>query len=52
MSEGTMYILLGAMMQDKRVNISLTSRRSPKMMYQMIILLVKNQDKFKDIQYY
>lgn len=47
-----MYILLDAMMQDRRVNISLTSKRSPKMMYQMIILLIKDQDKFKDIQYY
>ena len=28
MSESAMFILLGAMMQDKRVNISLTSGRS------------------------
>ena len=52
MSESAMYILLGAMMQDKRVNISLTSGRSPKMMYEMMIPLVKDQEKFKDIQYY
>ena len=31
MSENAMFILLGAMMQDKRVNISLTSGRSPKL---------------------
>lgn len=52
MSESAMFILLGAMMQDKRVNISLTGGRSPKMMYQMMIPHVKNQEKFKDIQYY
>lgn len=52
MSESAMFILLGAMMQDKRVNISLTSCRSPKTMYDMMIPYVKNQEKFKDIQYY
>ena len=52
MSESAMFILLGAMMQDKRVNISLTSGRSPKKLYEMMIPYVKNQDKFKDIQYY
>ena len=52
MSESTMFILLGAMMQDKRVNISLTSGRSPKTMYNMMIPYVKDQEKFKDIQYY
>lgn len=52
MSESAMYILLGAMMQDKRVNISLTSGRTPKTIYEMMIPLVKDQDKFKDIQYY
>lgn len=52
MSESAMFILLGAMMQDKRVNISLTSGRSPKKMYEMMIPYVKDQDKFKDIQYY
>lgn len=36
-----MFILLGAMMQDKRVNISLTSGRSPKTMYDMMIPYVK-----------
>ena len=52
MSESAMFILLGAMMQDKRVNVSLTSGRSPKTMYDMMIPYVKNQEKFKDIQYY
>ncbi len=52
MSESAMFILLGTMMQDKRVNISLTAGVSPKTMYQMMIPHVKNQDKFKDIQYY
>lgn len=52
MSESAMFILLGAMMQDKRVNISLTSGRSPKTMYDMMIPYVKDQDKYKDIQYY
>ena len=52
MSESAMMILLGAMMQDKRVNISLTSGRSPRTMYKMMIPYVKDQEKFKDIQYY
>ncbi|MEG0275450.1 MAG: glucosamine-6-phosphate deaminase [Coprobacillus sp.] len=52
MSESAMFILLGAMMQDKRVNISLTSGRSPKTMYNRMIPYVKNQEKFNDIQYY
>ena len=36
MSESAMHILLGAMMQDKRVNISLTSGRSPIELYKML----------------
>lgn len=52
MSESCMQIVLGEMMQDKRVNISLTSGRSPRMMYEMMIPYVKDQEKFKDIQYY
>lgn len=52
MSESCMQILLGAMMQDKRVNISLTSGRSPRTMYKMMIPYVKDQEKYKDIQYY
>lgn len=52
MSESCMHIVLGAMMQDKRVNISLTSGKSPRKMYEMMIPYVKNQDKFKNIQYY
>ena len=31
MSESAMQILLGTMMQDKRVNISLTAGRSPEL---------------------
>lgn len=52
MSESCMMIVLGAMMQDKRVNISLTSGRSPRTMYKMMIPYVKHQEKFKDIHYY
>ncbi|NLC96393.1 MAG: hypothetical protein GX675_02355 [Erysipelotrichaceae bacterium] len=52
MSESAMHILLGAMMQDKRVNISLTSGRSPKTLYKMLVPKVKDQEKFKDIEYY
>ena len=37
MRESAMFILLGAMMQDKRVNIFLTSGRSPKILYEMMI---------------
>ena len=52
MSESAMHILLGAMMQDKRVNISLTAGRSPINLYKMMVPYVKDQEKFKDIQYY
>ncbi len=52
MSESTMHILLGAMMQDKRVNISLTSGRSPKTLYKMLVPKVKGQKKFENIEYY
>lgn len=52
MSESAMQILLGAMMQDKRVNISLTAGRSPIYLYQMMIPYVKDQEKYKDVQYY
>lgn len=52
MSEYAMYVLLGAMMQDKRVNISLTSGRSPKMLYEMMAPIVKDQEEFKDVEYY
>ena len=52
MSEIAMHILLGAMMQDKRVNISLTAGRSPINLYKMMVPYVKDQEKFKDIQYY
>ena len=52
MSESAMHILLGAMMQDKRVNISLTAGRSPINLYKMMVPYVKDQEKFKDIQYW
>ena len=52
MSESAMFILLGAMMQDKRVNIFLTSGRSPKILYEMMIPHVKDQEKFKDCLLY
>lgn len=52
MSQSAMHILLGAMLQDKRVNISLTGGRSPKTMYQMMIPLIKDKEAYKDIQYY
>lgn len=40
------------MMQDKRINISLISERSLETIYKMMIPYVKDQEKFKDIQYY
>lgn len=52
MSESCMHIILGAMMQDKRVNISLTSGKSPVKMYEMLIPKVKDKEQFKDVQYY
>lgn len=52
MSESAMYIILGAMMQDKRVNISLTSGKLPVEMYKMLAPKVKNKEHFKEVQYY
>lgn len=52
MSESAMHIILGAMMQDKRVNISLTSGKSPIQMYKMLVPKVKDKDQFKNIHYY
>ena len=52
MSESAMQIILGTMMQDKKVNVSLTSGRSPRMMYKMMAPYVKDQKKFEDINYY
>ena len=49
MSESAMHILLGAMMQDKRVNISLTAGRSPINLYKMMVPYVKDQEKFNTI---
>lgn len=52
MCESAMHIVLGAMMQDKRVNISLTAGKSPIEMYKMMTPKVKDKEQFKDIQYY
>lgn len=52
MSESCMQIVLGEMMQDKRVNISLTSGRSPRTMYKMMIPYVKDMEKFNHVEYY
>ena len=41
MSESAMQIVLGEMMQDKQVNISLTSGRSPEKMYEMMVPAIK-----------
>ncbi len=52
MSEAALQILMGAMYRDGRVNISLTSGRSPKMLYQMMVPLVKDNPAFDQVQYY
>lgn len=52
MSESALHILLGAMMQDKRVNISLTSGESPKPLYKMLAPLVRDKPQFEDVHYY
>ena len=52
MSESAMMILLGTMLQDKKVNVSLTSGNSPKMLYQMMIPYVKNQTKYENVEYW
>lgn len=52
MGESAMHIVLGAMMQDKQVNISLTAGKSPIEMYEMMIPKVKDKPQYKNIQYY
>lgn len=52
MSKSAMYILLGAMQQDKRVNISLTSGRSPRTLYKLMIPEVKDKREYDNIHYY
>lgn len=52
MHESALHILLGAMMQDKRVNISLTSGESPKPLYKMLAPLVRDKPQFEDVHYY
>lgn len=42
MSESAMFIILSVMMQDKRVNISLTSGRLPEAMYNKMKPYIKN----------
>lgn len=52
MSKKCLNILMGTMMQDKRINISLTSGRSPKMLYELLIPEVKNKPHFENVNYY
>ncbi len=52
MSESALHILLGAMMQDKRVNISLTSGESPKPLYKIMAPMIKGKPQFEDVHYY
>lgn len=52
MAESAMHIILGSMMQDKQVNISLTSGKSPIEMYKMMAPRVKNKPQFENVQYY
>ena len=52
MSESAMHIVLGAMMQDKRVNVSLTSGESPKTLYKLMAPMVRDRPQFDDVHYY
>lgn len=52
MSESAMQILLGTMMQDKTVNISLTSGRSPKQLYEMMAPYIRGTDKYDNVEYW
>lgn len=52
MSESAMMIVLSEMMQDKQVNVSLTSGRSPQLMYEMMVPQVKGKHKYSDVQYW
>lgn len=52
MSESALHVLLGAMMQDKRVNISLTSGESPKRLYELMAPAVKDKPQFADVEYW
>ena len=52
MSEYAAAMLLGVMMQDKKVNVVLTSGRSPKMMYEVMVPVVKGNKCFDGVDYY
>lgn len=52
MSESALHILLGAMLQDKQVNISLTAGESPKTLYNMMAPLVKDKPQFAHVHYW
>ena len=52
MSESCLHILLGAMLQDKHVNISLTSGESPKTLYRLMAPAVRDRPQFADVEYY
>lgn len=52
MSEYAKTMLLGVMMQDKQVNIVLTSGRSPKKMYELLIPEVKGNKAYENVEYF
>lgn len=52
MSEYAMMMLLGEMMQDKKVNVVLTMGRSPKRLYELMVPYVKDNKMFDNVDYY
>ncbi len=52
MSELTSELIVASCLQDKRVNLSLTSGSTPKMMYEILIKKLNNLPAFSNVHYY
>jgi len=52
MSELASHIVLSEMFVDKRVNVAITAGRTPKLMYEQIIPVIKGNPSLKNVHYY
>lgn len=52
MSEYAMQIILGNLYQDKKVNLSLTSGRSPRTLYKMLAPEIKERKELSNVRYF
>lgn len=52
MSETATHLLFGKMVNDRRVNLSITAGNSPKKIYEILAPLVKNKNYLSNVHYY